>query len=644
MDKNMSVKDQVEQKSTVEVGSISEYFLTGISKYIVEILAVIMAVFYLGSAAIGGQALEYHLGVYVGITLVLIFLIYPMKLGKKKFKPSILDYILGILAASTTFYFMWNYGEIIDRLGAETNADLIFSIMMLILSVEAGRRVLGWTMPIIGGVFLLYAIFGRDMPDIISHRGFSIERISLFFYLSEDGIFGLMARVLVDYVILFVFLGAFLSKSGVGGFFIDIALSLAGRMSGGPAKVAVIASAMMGSISGSAIANTVSTGALTIPLMKKVGFSKESSGAIEASASIGGMFLPPVMGAGVFIMVEMTGVPYQTLVLVSIVPAILYFASIWSVVHFEAKALGLGGLTGDDIPQFKDVIRERWFLSLPLILMVYLLVSGFTPGFSAFWGIIATIPCSWFNPKNKMGLKKVYRALSEGAVSTLIIGANVGVISLILGMISLTGLAQEFTNIMLAVANDSVLIVIGLIALASLIVGMGLPVTASYIVVAVLAVPTLSEMGVALISAHMIVYWLSQDSNITPPVCVAAYAGAAIAKADPWKTGWKAVGYAKMLYIMPLLFAFTPMLMNGDPIDIAITWASAALGVIFQGALMASYFRRKTTGFERFLLLVTTALFYWPGLLSGILGLLVGALVYYLQGRVQTFNSKLSNA
>lgn len=629
----MSVTEQIEPSNEIEAGSVSEYYLTGISKYIVEIIAVMMSVFYLGSAAIGGQALEYHLGIYVGITLVLIFLIYPIQLGKQKFRPTILDYALAILAAATTLYFIWYYGEIINRLGAETNIDLTFSIIMLLLSVEAGRRVLGWTMPIIGGIFLLYAIFGRDMPDIISHRGFSIERISLFFYLSEDGIFGLMARVLVDYVILFVFLGSFLSKSGVGGFFIDIALSLAGRMSGGPAKVAVIASAMMGSISGSAIANTVSTGALTIPLMKKVGFSKESSGAIEASASIGGMFLPPVMGAGVFIMVEMTGVPYQTLVLVSIVPAILYFASIWSVVHFEAKALGLGGLDEADVPKFKDIIRERWFLSLPLILMVYLLISGFTPGFSAFWGIIATIPCSWFNPNNKMGIKNIYHALCEGGISTLIIGANVGVISLILGMISLTGLAQEFTNIMLAVANDSVLIVIALIALASLIVGMGLPVTASYIVVAVLAVPTLSEMGVALISAHMIVYWLSQDSNITPPVCVAAYAGAAIAKADPWKTGWKAVGYSKMLYIMPLLFAFTPMLTNGEPVDVAITWVSAGIGVIFQGALMASYFRRKTTTFERVLLLLATALLYWPGIWTAAIGLLLGAFIYYLQGR-----------
>ncbi|WP_413282950.1 TRAP transporter permease [Vibrio sp. MA40-2] len=620
------------QNQDIEPGSTSEINLLGLSRRIAEIIAVIMAVFYLGSAAFGGQALQYHLGVYVGITLILIFLIYPIKIGEKKLNPTLLDYSLVVLSASSTLYFVLNYGAIIDRLGAETTTDLAFSAIMLVLSIEAGRRVLGWTMPIIGAVFLLYAIFGRYMPDLISHRGFSLERISLFFYLSEDGVFGLMARVLVDYVILFVFLGAFLGKSGVGGFFIDIALSLAGRMSGGPAKVAVVASAMMGSISGSAIANTVSTGSLTIPLMKKVGFSRESSGAIEASASIGGMFLPPVMGAGVFIMVELTGVPYQTLVMVSIVPALLYFASVWSVVHYEAKSLGLGGLTDDDVPKFKDVIRERWFLSIPLIIMVTLLVSGFTPGYSAFWGILATIPCSWFNPRTRMNLKSVFEALSEGGLNTLIIGANVGVISLILGMISLTGLAQEFTNIMLQASNDSVLIAIALIAIASLIVGMGLPVTASYIVVAVLAVPTLSEMGVALISAHMIVYWLSQDSNITPPVCVAAYAGAAIAKADPWKTGWKAVGYAKMLYIMPLLFAFTPMLMNGEPIDIAITWISTAIGVVFQGALMAGFFRTKTTKLERFLLLATTVLCFWPGLETLIMGVGLGGIVYYMQG------------
>lgn len=632
MAKEVAFTNIENQDIDLEPGSASEINLTGLSRHVAEIIAIIMTVFYLGSAVLGGQALQYHLGVYVGITLVLIFVIYPMKLGEKKLTPTLLDYFLAFLSALSTLYFILNYSSIVDRLGAETTTDLVFSGIMLVLSVEAGRRVLGWTMPIIGGLFLLYALFGRYMPDIISHRGFSLDRISLFFYLSEDGIFGLMARVLVDYVILFVFLGAFLGKSGVGGFFIDLALSIAGRMTGGPAKVAVVASAMMGSISGSAIANTVSTGALTIPLMKRVGFSKEASGAIEASASIGGMFLPPVMGAGVFIMVELTGVPYQTLVLVSIVPAILYFASIWSVVHYEAKSLGLGGLADGDVPRFKDVIRERWFLSIPLIIMVFLLIIGFTPGFSAFWGIVATIPCSWLNPKNRMSLKCVFEALSEGGLSTLIIGANVGIISLILGMISLTGLAQEFTNIMLQVSNDSVLIAIALIAIASLIVGMGLPVTASYIVVAVLAVPTLSDMGVALVSAHMIVYWLSQDSNITPPVCVAAYAGAAIAKADPWKTGWKAVGYAKMLYIMPLLFAFTPMLMNGDPIDIAITWVSTAIGVIFQGAFMAGFFRTKTTIFERCLLLITTALCYWPGIETLILGLVLGGVIYYMQG------------
>lgn len=623
----------------IEAGSAAEIHLKGYYRKLAEFIAIAMSLIYLVSTAVGGQSFQYHIGMYVGITLVLIFLVYPSKKGSKKSKPTMVDWILIILSSVSTLYFMINYSDIMDRLGAENNTDLLFSGIMLVLSVEAGRRVLGWVMPMIGGIFLLYAIFGRYMPDIISHRGFSLERISLFFYLSEDGVFGLMARVLVDYVILFVFLGAFLTKSGVGGFFIDLALAIAGRMSGGPAKVAVVASAMMGSISGSAIANTVSTGTLTIPLMKKVGFSRESAGAVEASTSIGGMFLPPVMGAGVFIMVELTGIPYQTLILVSIVPAILYFASIWSVVHFEAKSLGLGGLPEEELPKLKDVVKERWFLSIPLIVMVSLLVAGFTPGYSALWGIISSVPCSWFNKANRMNLKSILDALSEGGLSTLIIGANVGVISLILGMISLTGLAQEFTSIMLHASHGSLLLAIALIALASLIVGMGLPVTASYLVVAVLAVPTLNEMGVVLVAAHMIVYWLSQDSNITPPVCVAAYAGAAIAKADPWKTGWRAVGYAKLLYVMPVLFAYSPMLMNGEPYDIGVTWISAALGVILQGALVAGYFRTNTSLPQRLLLLIATTLCYWPVLWTTVLGVGLVVILYRWQGVTLKVNS-----
>lgn len=615
----------------LEKGVASIHTLCPAWNMAVKVIAAGMSAFYLFSAGFGSTDLQYHLGIYVMITVALVYLIYPLRKDVIKQSPSLLDLLLGGAAVASCAYFMLNYANIIDRLGAETQTDYIFGLVLLITSIEMARRVHGWVLPGIAIAFLLYAIFGPSMPDVIAHRGFSIERIALFNYFSEDGVFGLIARVFVNYVIVFIFLGAFLTASGVGAFFIDLALAIAGRRTGGPAKVAVVSSALLGSISGSAIANTVSTGALTIPLMKKTGYPKETAGAIEASASIGGMFLPPVMGAGVFIMVEMTGIPYQTLIAVSIVPALLYFASIWFAVHFEAKKLGLGGLPEDEVPSLIGVLKERGLLSLPLLLVVVLLIFGFTPGFAAFWGIVATIPCSWVTKETRMSPKNVFEALYEGGVSTLVIGSIVGVISLILGMISLTGLAQEFTSIFLSVASGSLFFAIVLIALASLVIGMGLPVTASYIVVAVLAVPALSEMGVALIAAHMIVYWLSQDSNITPPVCIAAYAGAAIAKADPFKTGVKAVTLSKMLYVMPLLFAFSPMLTNGEPFDIAVVWISASIGVYLQGAMTATYFRAQCNVPQWLVLFSAMALCYWPNWWTTLLGLMLAGMLYFWQ-------------
>ncbi|MBE0402907.1 TRAP transporter permease [Halomonas sp. AOP22-C1-8] len=610
-------------------------------RIIIKLLAAFMSAFYLYSAAFGAADMQYHLGVFVALTFALVFITYPTRRGTSKSAPSLLDIGLAGLALVVCGYFMLYYPDITRRLGAETQADLLCGLILLVLSIEMARRVHGWMLPGIAIAFILFTIFGRSMPDVISHRGFSLERIALFNFISEDGLFGMIARVFVNYVIVFIFFGAFLSASGTGAFFIDIATALAGKRTGGPAKVSIVASMLLGSISGSAIANTVTTGSLTIPLMKKTGYPKETAGAIEASASIGGMFLPPVMGAGVFIMVELTGIPYQTLIAVSIVPAILYFASIWWAVHFEAKRLGLRGLSDDEVPKVRSVLRKRGILSLPLLLVIALLVYGFTPAFAAFWGVLATIPCSWGTKETRMGIGDIYAALYQGGLSTLVIGSIVGVISIILGMISLTGMAQEFTSIFLSVSSGNLLLAIILIALASLVIGMGLPVTASYIVIAVLAVPALNELGVALIAAHMIVYWLSQDSNITPPVCIAAYAGAAIAKADPFTTGVRAMKLSKMLYIMPLLFAFSPMLMNGEPFDIAVVWLSALIGVFLQGAVSAGYFRTKTNISQRILLLIAMVLCYWPNVWTTVLGIIMSGVVYLWQ-RSQYYQSSYS--
>ena len=605
---------------------------------IINVLAAFMSLYYLYTAYFGIKRLEYYLGVYVALTFLLIFLVYPLLRGKVKRAPSPLDIFLGVLSVGVVGYWIVNYQAITYRAGAATQMDHIMGILMILLSLEVGRRALGWTMSIVGMVLMAYAFWGPYMPGIIAHRGYDLSRISEAVFLDERGVWGTMSQVLVNFVIIFIFFGAFLNRSGVGQFFIDIALGIAGRAAGGPAKVSVLASALMGSISGSAIANTVSTGTLTIPLMKKVGFKPQTAGAVEASASIGGMFLPPVMGAGAFVMVELTGIPYTHIMLASIVPAILYMLSIWMNVHFEAKRLGLKGMPVNELPKLSDTLRTGWYLSLPLILVVTLLIMGRSPGYAAFFGTLATIPVSWFTKETKMGFRQIWEALVEGGRNTLVIGATVGIIGILLAVINLTGLSQKFTTIFLTLAGGSSLLAIALVAVASLVLGMGMPVTASYLVTAVLAVPALNDLGIPILAAHMIVYWLSQDSNITPPVCIAAYAGAAIAQADPWKTGWNAFKYAKLLYVMPLLFAYTPILIEvGGRVDMHViaSWISATLGTIAFGAVTIGYLQRKTTVPEWLIVAAATLLCYLTPIWTDVAGVAILAFMWYLQQRLE---------
>lgn len=607
-------------------------------EWIVNGLAALMSIYYLYVALVGANRFEVYLGVYVALTFMLIFLVYPFVRGTVKRRPNLADIGLALLSAMVVGYWVFNYQAINYRAGAATQTDHLMSIIMIVLALEVGRRALGWTMAIVGVVLMIYAYFGPYMPNMVAHRGYDLGRIGEAVFMDERGVWGTMTQVLVDFVIIFIFFGAFLNRSGVGQFFINLAIAVAGRATGGPAKVSVIASALMGSISGSAIANTVSTGTLTIPLMKKTGFKPEMAGAVEASASISGMFLPPVMGAGAFVMVELTGIPYTHIMLVSIVPALLYILSIWMNVHFEAKRLGLKGIPIADIPPVMKTLREGWFLALPIVVVVTLLLMGRSPGYAAFWGVVSSIPMSWFTRDHRMGPRQVWEALVEGGRNTLVIGATLGVIGILLGVINLTGLSQKFTTIFLTLSGGSTLLAIALIAVASLVLGMGMPVTASYLVTAVLAVPALNDLGIPILAAHMIVYWLSQDSNITPPVCIAAYAGAAIAQADPWKTGWMAFKYAKLLYVMPLLFAYTPMLIEvGGTVDghVITSWIAATLGTIAFGAVTIGFLQRRTTVPEWLLLCVATFLCYMTPIWSDFVGVAMVVALFLLQRRVE---------
>lgn len=683
---DLSPEEQEKLRKLMEKDSKSYRSPVGFFKWLVAVLGAGMVLFYFYTAGLAAVATQYHRGVYVFVTYVLVFLLYPAgktwvriplslvigavyscaiagtvfydstdafhaqltggntaligaivlasfafggaatfidNLMMKRWpqNPTLSDIFYALASAAVVSYWIHEFEVLNYRAGAETNLDAMVSIVGIILSLEVCRRVLGWSMTFIGIAMFLYGYLGPIFPEIIAHRGFGIERLCTALYLTTNGVFGVMANVLATYVILFIFFGAFLHKSGAGKFFIDFPLALAGRTTGGPAKVAVIASAFFGSVSGSAIANTVSTGAFTIPLMKRAGFKPHVAGAIEPSASIGGMFLPPVMGAGGFLMAELTETSYAYIMMIAIFPALLYFFSVFCMIHFEAKKQGIKGIDDNEFPHWKEVLKKQWYYSLPLLIITILMIIGKSPGMAAFWSALSCIVVSWVRQDRKvslkdrlifvpftilffmivslgyidypvrtlfgfklqfcitslatvwcllvsalrkdiaMDLKGIWEAILTGANNTLIIGATLGVIGIIVGTISLTGIGLKFSDIIISLANGNLLAAIFLVALASLVLGMGVPVTAAYLITAVLAVPPLMEMGVPLLCAHMIVYWFSQDSNITPPVCVAAYAGAAIAGSDPWKTGWTSFKFAKLLYVMPLLFAFTPAIL-----------------------------------------------------------------------------------
>ncbi len=464
--KNLAPEKQATLKQLMEKDSKSYRSPTGIFKWLVAALGGGMVLFYFYTAGLAAVATQYHRGVYVFVTYVLVFLLYPagkswvriplsliiggifsctiaalgffetidtfhaeitggnisligaivlgaiiigvaatfidnLMMQKWPNNPTLSDILYALTSALVVYYWIHEFEVLNYRAGAETNLDALVSIVGVFLSLEVCRRVLGWSMTFIGIGMFLYGYLGPIFPDIIAHRGFGIERLCTALYITTNGIFGIMANVLATYVILFIFFGAFLHRSGAGKFFIDFPLALAGRSTGGPAKVAVIASAFFGSVSGSAIANTVSTGAFTIPLMKRAGFKPHVAGAIEPAASIGGMFLPPVMGAGGFLMAELTEMPYSYIMMIAIFPALLYFFSVFCMIHFEAKKQGLKGIEDDEFPHWKDVVKKQWYFSLPLVIITILMIMGKSPGFAAFWATITCVVVSWVRQDRK---------------------------------------------------------------------------------------------------------------------------------------------------------------------------------------------------------------------------------------------------
>ncbi len=547
--------------------------LNKVEKVIFDACSITLVLFYSYSAVLQPASTQYHRGIYVILTYVLVFLIYQSKSRIMR----VVDYVLMLLSIVSIGYWILNFEAINYRTGAENQLDMIMAVIGVLIGIELARRVVGPVFVILGSVLLLYGVYGDYMPDLISHAGDTFPELCISIFYKSDGIFGIMANVLATYVLLFVIFGAFLEKCGAEKFFIDWPLAAVGHKVGGPGKVSVIASGLFGSISGSAIANTVSTGAFTIPMMKKAGFKPHVAGGIEPAASIGGMFMPPIMGAGGFIMAELTGLPYSKIMLVAIFPALMYFYSVYLMVHFYAKKNNIVGKKSEHSAM--EILKKEWFYALPLIVITVFMLSGYSPAYSAILGIVTCLVISWFRKDTRIDLKRFVEASRAGTESSLKIGAVVGVIGIIIGVLTYSGLMLTIADIVIELAAGKLFLTILLIALVSLVLGMGVPVTAAYLITAVVAVPALTHLGVNEIAAHMIVYWLSQDSNITPPVCIAAFAGATIAKANMWKTAFSAFKFAKFLYLGAFLFGYVPgFTLNGSTMDIVKAFTLIIIG------------------------------------------------------------------
>jgi TRAP transporter 4TM/12TM fusion protein len=610
---------------------------------LVMILAVSLSLYQLYTAGVTALTALVQRSVHLGAILTLTFLLKPPFKGARKDKFTVwlfLDWVLILASIYCTFYICYNLTDIFERQGDWLTGDLVVSIVGTILVLEACRRVIGLIMTGICLAAMLYAHFGPYMPELIIHKGYSIERIATTLWLTTEGIFGLPIGVAATFVFVFVLFGAFLESTGGGNFFIELAYAITGRFSGGPAKTAVVASGFMGSVSGSAVGNVVATGSFTIPMMKKVGYRPHVAGAIEAAASTGGQLMPPIMGAGAFLMAEFTETSYLSIIKVALVPAIMYYITVLFFVHYEAKKHGLVGQPRDSLPRIMSVLKEGLHFIIPVMILIYVLVANYSPMMAGFVAVLSTLAASvtantvrWMvhggraatNPTDRMNLaqfslkelKMTLGALEKGATNAIMVSVACAAAGIIVGMVTLTGMGLKFSSLVLDLSYGIKALAILLIGAASLVLGMGLPVTASYIVLATLAGPALLDMGVPLLVTHMIVFWYSQDANVTPPVSLASFAGAGVAGANPMRTAFTSWKLAKGLYIIPIVMAYRPLLGVGENYEllhwpVIFTMVTTTLGLVAFASALERYFIRRATWLETGLFALGAIGLFWP--------------------------------
>ena len=612
-------------------------------KMTISLIAVGMSVYHLTIAFIGAPQQLFFRGTHLLFALALVFLLYP-SLRKREIPPeghllrddaggtlstvktdatalaSWLDWLLIAASVVTIAYVWWNHEYLITRFvyveDPET-IELVLGTLFTLVVLDATRRVLGWALPLTAIVFLIYGLFiAKSRP----------EQIIEIMYLTTEGIFGSTLGVSAAYVILFVLFGAFMERTGIGQLFMDFALALTGHSAGGPGKVAVVSSSLFGTVSGSAVANVLVDGPITIPLMKRTGFKPYFAAAVEATASTGGQIMPPIMGAAAFVMAEFLAVSYFQVTLWAIIPAILYYVAVFFAVHFEAKRVGLLGLPRSEIPRFMDVMRERGHLFLPIVVVLSGLIMGYSAPLCALAGTLSCVPVAMLRKSTRKDINwmTIWGALEDGAKNSIAVALACACAGIIIGIITLTGAAINFTAVVLDLAKDMLPLALALTMMAGIVLGMGMPTTPAYIVMVSLLVPALIKLGAIPPAAHMFAFYFAILSAITPPVALAVYAAAGIAKSNLWQTGWAAMRVGAAGFIVPFMFVFeTSLLMIGDWFTILTSFISATVGVICLAAGLHGYLFREVRLWERLFLLTAAVLLIKPGYVTDAIGLIL---------------------
>jgi TRAP transporter 4TM/12TM fusion protein len=602
--------------------------------HVITVLACIMATFHLIAAGLGTIPTKYVLVVHLGFILSMIFIIFPFGSKSNLKRPTLIDIILSSASAVVIGYIGVFSAAIYQQMGVATTSDLICGGIAICLLLEGCRRAIGLPLPIVAIAFILYALMGRSIPGIFQHYGFSVSEIINILYLTDEGIFGVALQTSATYIVLFVLFGAIMASINMTKFLTDFALGFAGWMIGGPAKVATVASGLMGTVSGSVSGNVATTGVMTIPLMKSIGYQPYYAGAVECVASAGGQLMPPVMGAAAFLMAQFLGIPYSKIVIAAAIPALLYYVSVWTAVDLRARKMSLGTIKKGDVPPLLITLKHYGHLAIPLVAIFYFLViKRYSPIYSAFLAILLAVIISFFRSNTRITLPKLISAFEAGVRNTIPVAIACATAGFVIGVITLTGFGLVVSLNIIKLSFGSIMVTLMLGMLASIILGMELPTTACYIVTALTVAPAMIKMGIDPLAAHFFVFYFAVLSTLTPPVALSSFVAAGIAKSDPIKTAITGFRLVVAGFIIPYMVILKPALLVGDygAMQIVYSFLISIMGIMMLAVINEGYFMGKLHGIQRVALVVGVIGLLFLGKIGDAIAIPIILIVLFMQ-------------